>query len=299
MAAQYYFYYQLTKLTCKALKVSYEVGSIGVTYLHNPEQGKTDWNNYTAPIKAVVNQLQEQIKDLKTRDALKFETKLLVQQKVENKIFSALHDFYAKGLSKAEELVKKLPSENPQLTTPEGIIVEGTHEAAQETLHLQKQQQSNPDKGAQWRNKKSSLRPVYRIDKKTGKRYRIVRPLNDERACIEWAPKKYKEIRSMTHDIDTIAKNTGLAKSKIEKIKKHLFYDEHLLRDGKGVFGADPEVASAWDRLINGDFIENDLKLLEHEFFESRFEKIFKTDYSTAHEASINSGRDWEPPKFE
>ena len=43
-------------------------------------------------------------------------------------------------------------------------------------------------------------------------------------------------------------------------------------------------------RLINDQFNLDDLKLLEHEYFEARFEFLFKTDYRTAHEAAIRSG---------
>ncbi|MBE0343670.1 type VII secretion protein, partial [Paenibacillus sp. 28ISP30-2] len=31
-----------------------------------------------------------------------------------------------------------------------------------------------------------------------------------------------------------------------------------------------------------------------HELVESRFEGIFKTDYETAHNAAVRSGRPWE-----
>lgn len=43
----------------------------------------------------------------------------------------------------------------------------------------------------------------------------------------------------------------------------------------------------------------NDLRLLDHEYFESRFEGIFKTDYKTAHNRTIDSGRTWEAPETE
>ena len=52
-------------------------------------------------------------------------------------------------------------------------------------------------------------------------------------------------------------------------------------------------MAAAWDRLAKGDFIESDIILLEHEYFESKFEKLFKTNYRTAHKAAEYSGRKW------
>ncbi len=116
------------------------------------------------PIKEVAHQLQEQMKNLKTRDVLKFGTKILIQRKVENKMFSALHKYYDGALSKAKELAKKgmqkLPSANPQMVTPEGIIFKGTHDAAKETLYLQKKQQLNPDKVSKWRNKGKAKTPA-------------------------------------------------------------------------------------------------------------------------------------------
>ena len=132
--------------------------------MNNPEQGSQDWDTYVAPIKAVAQQLQEQMKNLKTRDVLKFGTKILIQRKVENKMFSALHKYYDGALSKAKELAKKglqkLPSQNPQMVTPDGVIIEGTHDAAKETLHLQKKQQLNPDKAANWGNRGKTKTPA-------------------------------------------------------------------------------------------------------------------------------------------
>ena len=63
-------------------------------------------------------------------------------------------------------------------------------------------------------------------------------------------------------------------------------------------FHADPEIASAWDRLYRGDFIKNDLQLLEHEYFESAFETLNKTDYDTAHTAAIENNKIWSVPSL-
>lgn len=51
-------------------------------------------------------------------------------------------------------------------------------------------------------------------------------------------------------------------------------------------------------RLQSGSFVEQDIQLLHHEYFESRFEGIFKTDYKNAHNAAIKSGRTWNPEEF-
>ncbi|WP_289396095.1 hypothetical protein [Bacillus sp. DX1.1] len=55
----------------------------------------------------------------------------------------------------------------------------------------------------------------------------------------------------------------------------------------------DYEIAQAWERLMNGNYVDSDIQLLNHEIFESKFEGIFKTDYRTAHDKTIESGRLW------
>jgi len=105
------------------------------------------------------------------------------------------------------------------------------------------------------------------------------------------ADDSYNIIRKLTDDISIISKNTGIPAFKIQKIKNHLFLKRHLLDRGLERFDSDPAIAEAWYRLINNQFDSNDLKLLEHEYFESRFEGLFKTDYRTAHNATIRSGR--------
>jgi hypothetical protein len=74
-------------------------------------------------------------------------------------------------------------------------------------------------------------------------------------------------------------------------VKDHVFSKKHKLDDGLRRFDADPEIANAWNRLRQGTHTEADLKLLEHELFEARFEGIFGTDYRTAHDAANRSGR--------
>lgn len=131
----------------------------------------------------------------------------------------------------------------------------------------------------------------------TGEKCRIVRPLNDYKAEIEWAPKKYEEIRSLTDDITKISKNTGMPERTIKQIKDHLFYKKHILREKVARFDPDAEFAAAWDRLYHGDFIQNDLTLLEHEYFESFIEPRC-VNYESAHKITETSGRIWHEPIF-
>lgn len=135
---------------------------------------------------------------------------------------------------------------------------------------------------------------VYKTVQETGEKCRIVRPIKDV-DCPQWADMKYQAIRSCTNDIKTIAKNTGFSEEKITKVKDHLFHKEHILEKGKMRFEPDHEIAAAWDRLYRGDFIKNDIQLLEHEYFESEFEALHKTDYDTAHTAAQHpiKGKPW------
>ncbi|WP_417798611.1 hypothetical protein [Terasakiella pusilla] len=77
----------------------------------------------------------------------------------------------------------------------------------------------------------------------------------------------------------------------IQRIKNHLFYNTHKLDDGIRKFDADPRIVNAWNRLEKGTQTDADIKILNHELFESKFEGIFRTDYRTAHEAANKVGR--------
>ncbi|MDR5776560.1 hypothetical protein QCE81_32485 [Caballeronia sp. LZ002] len=103
----------------------------------------------------------------------------------------------------------------------------------------------------------------------------------------------YDKIRGSNADITAISRNTGMLESSIERIKDHVFFNEHLREGGRQRFDADPAIANAWDRLTTGDWVKSDLDLLWHERFESRFEALYDADYNTAHNAAIRSGRIW------
>jgi hypothetical protein len=105
----------------------------------------------------------------------------------------------------------------------------------------------------------------------------------------------YNEIRNSPTDISTIAKNTGMSEARVQRIKNHLFNNEHILWDGVRKFDPDFDIAQAWKRLESGTHTENDIRLLNHELFESKFEGIFKTNYDISHEATLKSGRTWFP----
>ena len=43
------------------------------------------------------------------------------------------------------------------------------------------------------------------------------------------ADEAYETIRQSTTDVETIARNTGIKPENIQKVKDHIFHEEHLL----------------------------------------------------------------------
>ena len=61
---------------------------------------------------------------------------------------------------------------------------------------------------------------------------------------------------------------------KISRIKDHVFSNEHILDAGVR-FDADREIADTWYR-SNGTYNQNDIDLLNLEYFESKFESFIR-----------------------
>lgn len=85
------------------------------------------------------------------------------------------------------------------------------------------------------------------------------------------AVKYYESVRHMKTDTQKISAATGISKDKIDKIKNHVFISEHELLTGRKRFDPSYEMAQSWQRLINGDFKEQDIVLLKHEYAELRY----------------------------
>lgn len=101
----------------------------------------------------------------------------------------------------------------------------------------------------------------------------------------KWAAGQYESIRTATDDVSTIAKNLGVPEFQVERIKDHLFFNEHTMRDGSvGRFDPDAGIAETWSRFQSGTFKQEDIQLFKHEYFESRFEGIFRQDYGVSHD---------------
>ena len=108
------------------------------------------------------------------------------------------------------------------------------------------------------------------------------------REALEHAIRYYGLVRSMKTDCKRIAANTGFREEDIQRIKNHVFYEEHELDDGLRRFDADYEMSQSWQRLIDGREIENrDIILLQHEFIESIFMGN-GLNYDEAHDKAQN-----------
>lgn len=93
------------------------------------------------------------------------------------------------------------------------------------------------------------------------------------------AKQYYESVRHMTTDTKKISENTSISKEKIDKIKNHIFIQEHDLLEGHKRFDPSYYMAQSWQRLIVGDFEEKDVVLLKHEYAELRYmEKGFSQD---------------------
>lgn len=88
----------------------------------------------------------------------------------------------------------------------------------------------------------------------------------------EHAERYYEFIRHRKDDVDKIAKNSGFSKEEIQRIKEHIFLNEHDLEEGRMRFYASYEIAQSWQRLCEGKQIrEMDIVLLNHELLESEY----------------------------
>lgn len=108
---------------------------------------------------------------------------------------------------------------------------------------------------------------------------------------FEAADDAYELIRQNERDVALIASSTGLREWQVARVKDHLFYRSHVLDDAFRRFDSDPEIANAWRRMEAGTQTDGDIQLMQHEIFESHFERLFHTDYRAAHQATNRSGR--------
>ncbi len=108
------------------------------------------------------------------------------------------------------------------------------------------------------------------------------------------ADEAYDVIRASSTDVNAIAKSTGYKPDNIQKVKDHLFNNEHVLDRyvDLGVpatvqrFDSNIDIANSWRRLENGTHTPKDTQLLKHETAEAWHMRKHGSGYSAAHEAA-------------
>ena len=118
------------------------------------------------------------------------------------------------------------------------------------------------------------------------------------------ADEAYEAIRASNTDVADISKNTGIKIENVQKVKDHLFYEEHLLDSyveygipaQRARFDSDMGIANAWKRLENGTHTPDDMKLLRHETAEAWYMRRNDSGYTDAHNAAE---RRYPAPKLE
>ncbi|MEK4005437.1 hypothetical protein [Paenibacillus sp. FSL H3-0333] len=109
----------------------------------------------------------------------------------------------------------------------------------------------------------------------------------------------YKDFKIMKNDTSDIAKNTGWKEADIQQIKNHLFIEKHKFDNGEvRLFDPNYQQALAWERLMKGNYNKNDISLLNHELFESKYMKKHGASYEQGH-AEAQKYYNWSDSVFE
>jgi hypothetical protein len=120
---------------------------------------------------------------------------------------------------------------------------------------------------------------------------------------VDAADELYDAIRVSGTDINAIATNTGIKSPNIQKVKEHVFYNEHLLDKyvdygvpaERSLFDSDLNQAQAWKRLEDGTHTNSDIIWLKHETAERWYELRHNSGYTEAHDAAERkwTGNPW------
>lgn len=115
VAGKYVFTYQLSK-------VLYNVASIGVTYLRDPERGQRKWEEYLAPINHVIDTIKD--KSLTLRDVIKGGSQVAAHLYTQQKLLTGLNKICTTSRDKISEFIKNNPAAQPKqyVVTPEGVV---------------------------------------------------------------------------------------------------------------------------------------------------------------------------------
>ena len=113
-----------------------------------------------------------------------------------------------------------------------------------------------------------------------------------------YAKRAYEEIRNKNaeSDIAKVAKNSGLSKEEVAKVRNHLFFTEHYLEKGFVRFDESAEIANAWEALEQGRPTALDIMMIKHELEELTLMEKYGYSYDKAH-LLANRKYPWEYKK--
>jgi len=279
-------------------------------------------NSANERFKRVDAAIREKLAELSLRDVSREITSFGTELYLQGKMLSTVGDFFTyaqEQIPKLAEAANLLQDERALLSTAEGMSVHIAGEAisSAQAEQMLLQNMNKPAKaeiilqtekittGSIRQKLKENKKLLEYLDKKINNLAETVskRPpgkkitvethyLKIEKIEAE-AEKFYNLMRKTTEDIAAIAKNTGISKDVISKIKNHIFLEEHILRDRVSKFFADADMAAAWERLINNNYIYADLKMLQHEYAEAILMNGTELSYDSVHYI-INEIYNWE-----
>lgn len=130
------------------------------------------------------------------------------------------------------------------------------------------------------------------IERKVVPNNNLLRQTGGGSGDIDPADQLYDAIRVSETDVGAIAANTGIKPQNIQKVKDHVFHNEHLL--DRYVDLGEPAVvarfdsnlaqADAWKRLESGAHVDADITWLKHETAERWYELKYNSGYTEAHD---------------
>lgn len=103
----------------------------------------------------------------------------------------------------------------------------------------------------------------------------------------------YTEIRNTVGDTKKVADNLQIKESFVSRVKNHVFYKKHSLKNGVATFDPDLNMGECWKRLSNNTYVKSDLEWFLHEFVESKLmERFSDIEQETIHNFT-NTLHDW------
>ena len=111
-------------------------------------------------------------------------------------------------------------------------------------------------------------------------------PMKERKAARAY--EKYSRV----DDSIRIAQNTGFTVEQIQSVRSHIFFEKHDLYEGYDRFAPDYDMAVAWKRLREGNYLPRDITLLNHELLERQIEREYNLTIEEAH-ARASKIYDW------